>query len=68
MKRTAIEKLLDPIPGGALSAVRDYGIDLTLIAENLRLSPEERLRKLQQAIISFDKLRKETQRSLSLKK
>lgn len=63
MKRTPEEKLLNPKPGGKIAAVREYGIDLTLIAENMRLSPEERLRKLQQAMVSFEKLRLEAANS-----
>ena len=41
------EQLLrDPPPGSACAAARDFGIDLTLVIEQLRLTPEERLRKL----------------------
>lgn len=41
------EQLLrDPPPGSACAAAREFGIDLTLIIEQLRLTPEERLRKL----------------------
>jgi hypothetical protein len=63
MKRTPEEKLLNPKPGSKIAAARDYGIDLTLLAANLRLSPEERLRKLQSAMNSCDKLAKEVRRS-----
>lgn len=59
MKRTAEEKLLNPRPGGKIAAARDCGIDLSLLVENLRLSPETRLEKLQQAIWSFEELRAE---------
>lgn len=51
------------MPGSKLAAVGEYGIDLSLIAENMRLSPENRLRKLQQAMISFEKLRLEIAKS-----
>ena len=63
MKRSPIEKLLEPVPGGKIASVRDYGLDLTLIAENMKLSPEQRLRKLQAAMIGFEKLRKEAAKS-----
>lgn len=43
--RTPEEKLLNPRPGSKIAEARDYGIDLTLLVSNLRLSPEERLRK-----------------------
>jgi len=42
--RTPEEKLLNPRPGSKIAEARDYGIDLTLIVSNLRLTPEERLR------------------------
>ena len=62
MTRTREEKLLDPKPGSRIAAARDYGIDLTLIVENLRLTPEERLEKLQQAMIGFEELRRAAKR------
>jgi hypothetical protein len=63
MKRSPEEKLLDPMPGGILASVAEYGIDLSLIAENMRLSPEHRVRRLQQAINSLEKLRAEVAKS-----
>ena len=47
MKRTPEEKLLNPRPGSKIAAARDFGIDLTLLVENLRLTPDERVRNLQ---------------------
>jgi hypothetical protein len=38
--------LIDPKPGTAAAAARDFGIDLSLTVSNLRLKPEERIRKL----------------------
>ena len=38
--------LIDPKPGTAAAAARDFGIDLSLTVSNLRLTPEERIRKL----------------------
>jgi hypothetical protein len=40
------ELLINPRPGTAAAAARDFGIDLTLTIENLRLTPEERVRRL----------------------
>jgi hypothetical protein len=37
---------LDPPPGSAAARAVEFGIDLTLTLENLRLTPEERIRKL----------------------
>jgi len=52
MKRTREEKLLDPRPGSRIAEARDYGIDLTQIVENLRLTPAERIRRNDQAVNS----------------
>lgn len=42
----AKEQLLyDPQPGTAAAAARDFGIDLTLTVQNLRLSVEDRIRR-----------------------
>ena len=38
--------LIDPKPGTAAAAARDFGIDLSLTVSNLRLTTEERVRKL----------------------
>lgn len=37
--------LYDPQPGTAAAAARDFGIDLTLTIQNLRLSVEDRIRR-----------------------
>ena len=54
MKRTPEEKLLNPRPGSKIAEARDFGSDLTQIVENLRLSPEKRIEKLQNAMIGFE--------------
>ncbi len=46
----AEERLMNPAPGSAIEAAREFGIDLTLIIERLRLTPEERVRELQRAM------------------
>ena len=38
----AQERLLHPPPGSRIEAAKNYGIDLTLLIEQLRLTPEER--------------------------
>ena len=60
--RTPEEKLLNPRPGSKIAEARDYGIDLSLIVENLRLTPEQRIKKLQSAMISFDSLQREVEK------
>jgi hypothetical protein len=37
---------LNPPPGSAAARAVEFGIDLTLTLENLRLTPEERIRRL----------------------
>ena len=39
-------ELIDPKPGTAAAAARDFGIDLSLTVSNLRLTPEERIKQL----------------------
>jgi len=53
----AEEKLLNPPPGGRIEAARDHGVDLTLLIERLRKTPEERVRDLQRAINALEELR-----------
>ncbi len=51
------ELLLNPKPGTAAAAARDFGIDLTLTIQNLRLTPEERIRRLDSFIEEAKKIR-----------
>ncbi len=53
VKRTAEEKLLDPLPGSKIAEARDFGIDLTMLAENLRYTPAERIKRNDQAANSM---------------
>jgi hypothetical protein len=56
MKRTPEEKLLNPKPGGKIAAAKEFGIDLTLLVENLRLTPDQRVRNLQESMLSMEEL------------
>lgn len=38
--------LLNPAPGTRAAAAKDFGIDLTLLLEQLRLTPAERARQM----------------------
>lgn len=58
MKRTPEEKLLNPRPGSKIAAARDFGIDLTLTVGQLRLTPQERIDRLQTAMRGLDELEK----------
>ena len=48
---------LNPPAGSAAARAAEFGIDLTLTLENLRLTPEERIRKLDNFIRSVAELR-----------
>ena len=50
-------RLLNPAPGSRIEAARNYGIDLTLLVVQLRLSPDERARKLESASKAFAEVR-----------
>ena len=43
----AAQRLRNPAPGSRIESARRYGIDLTLLIEQLRLTPAERARKAQ---------------------
>jgi len=47
---------LNPPPGSAAMRAAEFGIDLTLTLEHLRLTPEERIRKLVSFIEEIAKL------------
>ncbi|MCC6825474.1 MAG: hypothetical protein IT172_07000 [Acidobacteria bacterium] len=55
--RTPEEKLLNPRPGSKIAEAVRYGLDLTLVVENLRRTPQQRLERLQGAMDSSEKLR-----------
>lgn len=57
MKSLAEERLRNPPPDSAIARARDFGIDLTLLIERLRLTPEERVLRLQREMLAFDQIR-----------
>jgi hypothetical protein len=44
--KLALELINNPPPGSKLAEAKEYGIDLTLLLSNLRLTPTERARRL----------------------
>lgn len=42
----AIERLLHPIPGGKVEAAKEFGVDITLLIGQMKLSPAERARRM----------------------
>jgi hypothetical protein len=53
----AEERLLHPAPGSRIEAAKNHGVDLTLLVEQLRLTPAERARKLEIASTVLEKVR-----------
>ena len=51
------DPFLNPPPGSAAERAVEFGIDLTLTLENLQLTPEERIRKLDDFIEGIAKLK-----------
>ena len=51
------DHFLNPPVNSAAARAAEFGTDLTLTLENLRLTPEERVRKLDNFIESVAKLR-----------
>jgi len=43
----ARQRLMNPPPGSRMQAAKDYGIDLTLLITQLRLTPDERARSME---------------------
>lgn len=55
MKRTPEEKLLNPKPGSKVAKAQELGVDLNKLIENLRLTPTQRLQKLQEEMYRNEK-------------
>ena len=53
----AIKWLANPPPGSKAAAARDFGIDLSLNIENLKLTPTQRLQALQGAMRGLEQIR-----------
>ncbi len=57
MNRDPETYLLNPPTGSAAERARDFGIDLTLTLQCLRLTPTERVRQLQLAMAEIETMR-----------
>jgi hypothetical protein len=53
----AEQRLRHPAPGSRIEVAREYGIDLTLLIDQLRLTPAERARKLESAATAMERVR-----------
>ncbi len=52
------EMVRNPVPGSKIAAAKEFGIDLTLNLESLRLTPTERLRELEDFSRAVEELRR----------
>lgn len=50
--------LIEPKPGTAAARARDFGVDLSLTVSNLRMTPGERVRQLDEFQAFMKELRK----------
>ncbi len=64
MNEKAIEKLMNPPPDSKIAEAAKFGVDLTLLARNLRLTPEERINEMVEAIEDVEFFSNEMQKSL----
>jgi hypothetical protein len=53
----------DAVPLTAVERARAFGVDISLLVKNLRLTPKERLEKAQEAARSLAALQTEAERS-----
>lgn len=56
-QKLALELIAHPPDGSKLAEAKEYGIDLTLLYENLKLTPTERARKLDEGARALHALR-----------
>lgn len=59
----AIDRLRDPPPGGKIEAAKAFGVDLSLLIEQIKLSPAERTRRMHALAQSAESLRGAARRS-----
>lgn len=56
-KKLAYELITNPPPGSKLAEAKHWGVDLTLLYENLKLTPEQRARKVEDGAEALQALR-----------
>lgn len=54
--KLALELITNPPPGSKLAAAKAWGVDLTLLYENLHDTPEERAQNFGAMVRSFEAL------------
>jgi hypothetical protein len=61
----AEQRLRHPAPGSRIEAAQKFGIDLTLMIEQLRLSPTDRVRTMLEAAEAAEQVRGAARRKRS---
>lgn len=61
----AEERLRNPPPGSKIEAAQKFGVDLSLMIEQLRRSPEERVRHMHEAAEAAERVRGAARRKRS---
>ena len=59
MNKKIEDLLLNPRPGSKVADAEEFGIDLSLSVVNLRLTPQQRIEKLQGAMKFHDEVRRQ---------
>jgi hypothetical protein len=66
-KKRALRLIAHPPRGSKLAKAKKYGVDLTLLIENLSLTPTERAKKLSSGAKALQALRRAGERHRSKK-
>jgi len=56
-EKIALELINNPPPGSDLAKAKEFGVDLTLLLANLKLTPTERARKMEAGARSLQAMR-----------
>ncbi len=51
-------RLRNPVPGSRIEIAKQYGVDLTLLIDQLRITPSERVRRMHLLAQAVEKVRK----------
>jgi hypothetical protein len=68
MKSSIEERLLNPRPGSKVAAAKEFGIDLTLLLKNLRLTPQQRVDQMQRVMRFHHEIREQGKLQLKNKR
>ncbi len=52
-----LERLRNPKPGGKLEAAKHFGVDISLLMEQVRLSPADRARRMHDLALAAESAR-----------